>query len=140
MKKKIFVVFAIAFFGIAGTATGASALKSYRACTVNGYSATNMIDYQLSGTDWMIDYITYQYSPYNSLSTHNNLNEKMYNSSGTLVHAYSSMDNLIRDGQLHSAHYFPTPLRFAVGYKLQLQNIIDVPNDADPQCTTTFQR
>ena len=63
MKKKIIAVITIAMLGIAGTATGANALTSYRACTVNGYAATNMIDYQLSGSDWMIYYITYQYSP-----------------------------------------------------------------------------
>ena len=140
MKKKIIAVITIAFLAITGTATGASALTSSRACTVNGYAATNMIDYQLSGTDWMIYYITYQYSPYNALSTHNNLNERMYNSSGTMLYSYNSMDNLIRDGEMYSAHYFTNPLKFSIGYKLQLINIIDVPNASDPQCTTTFQR
>ena len=129
-----------AITGAAGFASGASALTISRACTVNGYSATNMLDYSLSGTDWMIRYITYTYSPYSSASTHNNLNERMYNSSGTLIYAYDSMDNLLRDGVLHSAHYFTTPQPFSLGQKLQLTNIFDVPNATDPQCTTTFQR
>ena len=141
MKKiKVFFGLLTAIAGLFGFASGASALTYSRSCATGSYAAINMLDYGLSGTTWLINYITYTYTPYNSASTHNNLNERLYNSSGTLVHAYNSMDNLLRDGTLHSAHYFTTPLPFGVGQKLQLTNIFHVPNASDPQCTTTFQR
>jgi hypothetical protein len=139
-KTKVLYGLLIAIAGLFSFTSGASALTYPLACTNGNYAATNMLDYSLSGTAWFINYITYTYTPYQSASTHNNLNERMFNLSGTLIYAYNSMDNLLRDGNLHAAHYFTTPLQFAVGQKLQLTNIFDVPNAADPQCTTTFQR
>lgn len=130
----------IALLGSLVGGSMASAYTTSAACVANGYPVTNLLDYDIVGSNWNIRYILYIYSPYNALSTHNNLNERLYNSTGGLVYAYDSMDNLVRDGQMRSAHYFTNPLTFSVGQTLRLTNIIDVPNAADPQCTTSFYR
>jgi hypothetical protein len=137
--KLAFVGFA-AMLGTLGWASNVNALTSTDICTSGIYFARNYLDYELSGSTWMIRYIGYLYTPSNSVSTHNNLNERLYSSSNSLIYSYNSPDNLVRDGQLHWTHYFVNPLAFSVGQTLKLTNIFDVPNAADPQCTTSFYR
>ena len=140
MKKiKITFVGLAAMLGTLGWASNANALISTDTCTSGIYFARNYLDYELSGSTWMIRYIGYLYAPSNSASTHNNLNERLYNSSNSLIYSYNSPDNLVRDNQLHWTHYFSSPLAFSSGQTLKLINIFDVPNASDPQCTTTFQ-
>lgn len=140
MKKKLLAGIMTGVVGIFGFTTSASAATISAGCVAGGYPVTNTLDYRVVGSNWEIRYILYQYSPSNQLSVHNNLNERLYSSSGSLLYAFNSTDTLLRDGELHSAHYFTYPLIFSIGQNLRLTNIIDVPNAADPQCNTNFYR
>ena len=138
--RMIFAALAGLTLSIGLNAGAVSAATATGACTTGGYTANNMITYTTSGTNWLIEYVSYMFSPSNSLSTHNNVNEAMYSSSGSLLFAWNSPDTLIRTGSWYVANYFATPLVFSSGSRMVFTNIIDVPNAADPQCTVTVQR
>ena len=119
----------------------ASALTASRSCTIgSSYSASNVVTYTSYNGTWNITKTEYRYGPADSNSTHNNMNEYVYNSSGTLLWSYFSPDSLVRDNAWHTSHTISGGVNVAVsiGSSFRVTNIIDVPGSSDPSCGVVF--
>ena len=140
VKRFILVIVALASSVVAGTQV-ASALTANRACIAgSSYSASNLVSYTSSGGVWNITQTQYRYGPALSTSTHNNMNEAVYNSGGTLLWSYNSSDALVRDNAWHVSHNISGGVNVNVGAgsQFRVMNIIDVPGASDPSCGTVF--
>ena len=140
MKK--FIGAAAITMGMLGMgATGANALTQSRSCIAGGsYSANNNITYTANNGAWVITKTEYRYGPADANSTHNNMNEYIYNSAGTLLWSYFSPDSLVRDNVLHTSHTISGGVTVSVslGSTFRVTNIIDVPGASDPSCGVVF--